>query len=230
MKPQFVLFIMVFCCSTLSAQVTPNHIFADSMVLQRDKPVKIWGWASPEEKVEVAFAKQVKKTIADSKGEWFLYLDPLPASTQAQNLIIKGKNKIVYTNILVGDIWVLGGQSNMEFDLDRVNNGDLEVASANFNNIRLMTIPFAAGQKSKKDFDRINEHDGWLDRYDKKGYWFVCSPETVKTFSAMGYILKFLLALLTYQLAEQRWKPGFLPGCCKHYLRITKLLRNGTKR
>jgi sialate O-acetylesterase len=188
MKNKFVLFILLFSCLTTFAQVKPNHIFADSMVLQREKPVKIWGWSSPEETVQVVFGNQVKKTTANGKGEWALYLDPLKANSLPQDLIIKGKNKIIYRNILVGDVWVLGGQSNMEFDLDRVNNGDLEVASANFNNIRLMTIPRASGQKIKKDFDRINEYDSWLDRHDKKGYWFVCSPETVKTFSAMGYI------------------------------------------
>lgn len=188
MKTKSLLFMMAVGCVKVSAQIIPNHIFADSMVLQREKPVKIWGWASPEEKVQVAFGNQVKKTTTNGKGEWALYLDPLKTNNQPQDLIIKGKNKIIYSNILVGDVWVLGGQSNMEFDLDRVNNGDLEVASANFNNIHLMTIPFASGQKSKKDFDRINEYDSWLDRYDKKGYWFVCSPETVKTFSAMGYI------------------------------------------
>lgn len=188
MKHQIVVFILAFSCSSLSAQVRPNHIFSDNMVLQRDKPVKVWGWASPKDRVQVVFERQIKTTIANSKGEWSLYLSPIHPSNKPQDLVISGKNKIKYTNILVGDIWVLGGQSNMEFDLDRVYNGDLEVASANFNNIRLMTIPSASGLQLKKDFERINEYDGWLDRYDKKGYWFVCSPKTVKTFSAMGYI------------------------------------------
>ena len=188
MRHLLILFIISLSNVALTAQVIPHHIFADNMVLQRDKPIKIWGWASRGEKVQVVFGKQIKHTEANNKGEWFVYLDPAKANSQPQNLIIKGKNQIVFTNVLIGDVWVLGGQSNMEFDLDRVNNGDLEVASAHFNNIRLMTIPMASGQKPKMDFERINEYDNWLDRHDKKGYWFVTSPETVKTFSAMGFI------------------------------------------
>lgn len=189
MRNLLILLIILLSSELLPAQIKPNHIFADNMVLQRDKHVKVWGWASPGEKVQVVFGKQLKNTEADKKGDWFLYLDPIEASNHSQDLIIKGeKNHIDFTNVLVGDVWLLGGQSNMEFDLDRVYNGDLEVASANFNNIRLMTIPKAASQTPQIDFERINEYDDWLDRYDKKGYWFVCSPETVKTFSAMGYI------------------------------------------
>jgi len=189
MKFTFLLVVIALTSRLLTAQVIPNHIFADNMVLQREKPVKVWGCASPREKVQVIFGKQVKYAETNNKGEWFLYLDPLKANKQPKDLIIKGKkNHIIFTNILVGDVWVLGGQSNMEFDLDRVYNGDLEAASANFDNIRLMTIPKSASQTPQKDFEPINEYDDWLDRYDKKGYWFICSPKTVKTFSAMGYI------------------------------------------
>jgi sialate O-acetylesterase len=188
MKLLLFFFLLTICGVEVPAQVKPNHIFSDNMVLQRDKPIKIWGWAMPKEKIEVRFGKQLKKAETNGTGDWFLHLDPLPASHQPQDLIIKGSNKIVITNVLVGDVWVLGGQSNMEFDLDRIYNGDLEIASANFNQIRLMTIPQASGQKPRKDFDGINEYDSWLDRYDKKGYWFICSPATVKTFSAMGYV------------------------------------------
>lgn len=188
MKHLLLLLAIFYIATAVSAQVVPHHIFADNMVLQRDKPLKIWGWASPGEKVQVVFGKQTKNTETNKNGDWFVYLDPIKANSQPQDLVIKGKNKIVLTNILVGDVWLLGGQSNMELDLDRIYNGDLEVASANFNNIRLMTIPKAAGQQPQKDFERLNEYDSWLDRYDKKGYWFISSPETVKTFSAMGYV------------------------------------------
>ena len=102
---------------------------------------------------------------------------------------VSGKvDAVIFSNVLVGDIWVLGGQSNMEMDLSRIFHGDAEVLSANFPNIRLMTIPSSAGHLPKKDFERINEYDSWNDRYDKKGYWFACSPSTVATFSGLGYI------------------------------------------
>lgn len=187
MKYLLLLFVLA-CCHTLSARVTPNHLFADNMVLQRDKKVKIWGWASPGEKVEVQFGKQVKKTITNTSGEWQVFLDPLTASSLPQQLVIKGEDTHIFKNILVGDVWVLGGQSNMELDLERIYYGDLEIASAHYEQIRLMTIPKASGIQPVKDFTPLNEYDSWLDRHDKKGYWFICTPETVKTFAAMGYI------------------------------------------
>lgn len=173
----------------LQAQVRPAHIFDNNMVLQRDKPVKIWGWAEPQEKVKVEFAGQVKTTVANQQGEWFTFLDAMSANAQPADMRISGReSSVLFSNVLVGDVWVLGGQSNMEFDLARIFHGDVEILSANFPAIRLMTIPSSANLKPQKDFERINEYDSWYDRYDKKGSWFICSPETVPTFSGMGYI------------------------------------------
>jgi sialate O-acetylesterase len=173
----------------LPAQVRPNHIFDNNMVLQRDKPVRIWGSAAPQEKVKIKFGGQVKSTVADPQGEWSVYLDPMPANAQPGEMKVSGQaSSVLFTNVLVGDVWILGGQSNMEFDLARIFHGDVEILSANFPNIRLMTIPSSADLKPQKDFERINEYDGWYERYDKKGYWFICSPETVPTFSGLGYI------------------------------------------
>ncbi len=76
----------------------------------------------------------------------------------------------------------------MEFDLARIFHGDAEILSAHFPLVRLMTIPSSADLKPRKDFERINEYDSWLDRFDKKGFWFPCSPETVPTFSGIGYV------------------------------------------
>ncbi|MFN5020089.1 MAG: sialate O-acetylesterase [bacterium] len=182
-----VLFVLSF--GSLYSQVRPHHIFDNNMVLQRDQPVKIWGWANPSERVKIEFGGQVKSTQANQQGEWFTHLDPMKANTQPQDMKVSGKvDAVIFSNVLVGDIWVLGGQSNMEMDLSRIFHGDAEVLSANFPNIRLMTIPSSAGHLPKKDFERINEYDSWNDRYDKKGYWFACSPSTVATFSGLGYI------------------------------------------
>ena len=173
----------------LKAQVRPFHIFDNNMVLQRDKPVKVWGLATPQERVKIEFGGQVKFAIANDEGKWSAYLNPMPADAQGKNMNVLGEaSSILFTNVLVGDVWILGGQSNMEFDLARIFHGDAEVLSANFPKIRLMTIPSSANLKPQKDFERINEYDSWYDRYDKKGYWFTCSPETVPTFSGMGYI------------------------------------------
>jgi sialate O-acetylesterase len=188
MKNIFLLLAFISCL-TLQAQVKPAHIFDNNMVLQREKPVKVWGLAAPMEKVTVEFGGQVKYTVANHLGEWHIYLDPMSANDQPQEMKVSGKgSSVLFNNVLVGDVWILGGQSNMEFDLFRIFHGDVEVLSANFPKIRLMTIPGSADRKPQKDFDRINEYDSWYERYDKKGYWFICSPETVPTFSGLGYI------------------------------------------
>jgi sialate O-acetylesterase len=191
LKSISVLLIILFAGLSLQpqAQVRPFHIFDNNMVLQRDKPVKVWGLAAPQEHVKIEFGGQVKSATANKMGEWFAYLDPMPASAQPKDMKVSGKASVVrFTNVLVGDVWILGGQSNMEFDLARIYHGDVEILSANFPNIRLMTIPSSANLEPKKDFERLNEYDSWYDRYDKKGYWFTCSPETVPTFSGMGYV------------------------------------------
>ncbi len=188
MKPIITLIFFLFL-SGLSAQVRTHHIFDNNMVLQREKSVRIWGWAAPGEKVKVEFNGQLKTTVASSKREWQVYLDPMPANREALDLTVSGSTTVQkFSNVLVGDVWVLGGQSNMEFDLIRIFHGDMEVASANFPEIRLMTIPRAAGTEAREDFERINEYDSWYGRHDEKGYWFVCSPKRVETFSGLGYV------------------------------------------
>lgn len=188
LKTGFLLSAFLFGL-LLQAQVRPFHIFDNNMVLQRDKPVKVWGLAAPQEKVTIEFGGQVKSVVTNKLGEWSVHLDPMPASATPREMKVSGKaSSVRFNNVLVGDVWVLGGQSNMEFDLARIFHGDVEILSANFPQIRLMTIPSSANLKPKRDFERINEYDSWYDRYDKKGYWFICSPETVPTFSGMGYI------------------------------------------
>lgn len=188
--PKTMMVVLFFLLGgSLFSQVRPHHIFDNNMVLQRDQPVKIWGWANPSERIKIEFGGQVKSTNANQQGEWFIHLDPMMANTRPQDMKVSGKvDSVLFTNVLVGDIWVLGGQSNMEMDLSRIFHGDAEVLSAHYPNIRLMTIPNSVGQLPKKDFERINEYDSWNDRYDKKGYWFACSPSTVATFSGLGFV------------------------------------------
>ena len=185
----FFLLSISLCGLLLQGQVRPAHIFANNMVLQRNKPVSIWGKSDPDEIIKIEFGGQVKTTVANQKGDWFSYLDSMCANAQTQDMKISGKkSSVLFTNVVVGDVWVLGGQSNMEFDLARIFHGDAEILSANFPLIRLMTIPSSANLAPQNDFERINEYDSWYDRYDKKEYWFICSPETVPTFSGLGYI------------------------------------------
>ena len=184
-----LFFLFLISGSVTYSQVRPNHIFDNNMVLQRDQPVRIWGAAAPSEKIKIEFGGQVKSSLANKQGQWFIYLDPMIASAQPRKMKVSGKDSsVLFTNVLVGDVWILGGQSNMELDLAALYHGDAEILSANFPNIRLMTIPSSADHLPKKDFERINEYNSWFERYDKKGYWFPCSPSTVSTFSGLGYI------------------------------------------
>ena len=156
MKIALLLLISLFSL-TAQAQVRPASIFDNNMVLQRDKPVKVWGTADPEETIKIEFAGQRKTATTNAQGEWSAFLDIMQANDQPQEMKISGKgNAVNFTNVLVGDVWVLGGQSNMEFDLARIFHGDTEILSANYPKIRHMTIPSSANKKPQKDFDRIN--------------------------------------------------------------------------
>jgi sialate O-acetylesterase len=166
-----------------------SNAFQTNMVLQRDKPLNIWGWAQPGEAVTVSFAGQEVQAKAAADRSWTVTLKPMPANSTPQTLTVKAAGKtLTLENILVGDVWLLGGQSNMEFPLPNVDDGTLEVVSANFPQIRLLTIPQGKGFGSVHSFERLYEWSDWSKRHFRKGDWDVCSPETVKEFSAIGYV------------------------------------------
>jgi hypothetical protein len=161
------------------AQVTLPHIIGSNMVIQANKPVAIWGQAAAGEQVTVQFLNQTKKTVADKSGAWKVVLDPIKASAKPVDMIIKGTNTIKLENILVGEVWVCSGQSNMEFPLAKglswrsgVNNWEKEVAEANYPELRLFIV-------------KIKKSDTPLT--DCEGEWVVCTPKNVGTFSAIGY-------------------------------------------
>ena len=203
------LILVSFCCGIVDAQgsrtklpredvvdvpaigkdLCVSNIFQTNMVLQRDKPVTIWGWADPGEKITVSFAGQTADTVAGSDRSWKVSLKPMPASSTPQVMRIKGKSRTLkLENILIGDIWVLGGQSNMEFPISKVDDGELEVISANFPQIRLLTMPRGQGFKSVASFQRLHEWSDWSKRHFRKGDWDVCTPEAARDLSAIGYV------------------------------------------
>lgn len=154
------------------AEVKLPAIVGPGMVLQQGREVPVWGWAAPGEKVAVTFAGQTKTTEAGSDGKWQVKLDPLTASKEGRPLTIAGQNTITLANVLVGEVWVCSGQSNMQMGLRSAAGGRAAVNEANQPLIRLFTIePTAAMQP----------------REDSSGKWEVCSPETVADFSAVGY-------------------------------------------
>ncbi len=172
MKLILVVFLLGFSLFPLSAEVKLPQLFSDNMVLQRDKPIAVWGWANPKEKVEVQFKEQKVSTTASQSGEWKVQLKATEFGGP-YSLTVKGtKNRIEYNNVMVGDVWLCSGQSNMEWPVDASNNAFQEIAAANYPGIRLFTV--------EKSMDNV-------ERKDVQGAWSVCSPATVPAFSAVGY-------------------------------------------
>ena len=166
----------------------PN-LFQSDMVLQRDRPIRIWGWAMPGETVTVAFVGQTQTAKAAADRSWKVTFSAMLANCTPQEMVVKGRDKtLTLKNILIGDVWVLGGQSNMEFQIPKVDNGDLEVVSANFPNIRLLNVPQQNGPDSKASFPRWYQWGDFFGEHYRQGYWDVCSPETVRSMSAIGYV------------------------------------------
>lgn len=147
-------------------------IFGDNMVLQRDKDINIWGWANPKEKVTVQLNKQSKIVITGKDGKWKLSLAAEAAGGPYQ-LIVKGKNTITINNVLIGDVWICSGQSNMEWTLQNTNNATEEIRQANYPSIRHFEVPKSVATEPQKDL--------------KGGSWKVATPENAWSFTAVGY-------------------------------------------
>lgn len=154
------------------ANVRLPKIFADDMVLQRNKLIPIWGWADANEKIEIKFNKQIKTTKADKNGKWTIRLDSENAGGPYE-LIVNGKNKISIKNVLVGEVWICSGQSNMEFKVSEAENAEKEIKDANFPSIREFSV--------LRDLSSLQKDDL------KGGKWKVCNGTTVGDFTAVGY-------------------------------------------
>ncbi|MFK7788437.1 MAG: hypothetical protein AB8C95_02945, partial [Phycisphaeraceae bacterium] len=157
-----------------------SNTFQSNMVLQRDKPIFIWGWADAGARVIVSFAGHAAVVTADKDRYWKATLPAQPANAKPKSMTIEGKGKtLTLDNILIGDVWVMGGQSNMEHPIRAVENGGLEIISANHPNMRILTIPQGNLTNEVAGFPRLMEWHGFFNRHFRKGYWDECSPETV---------------------------------------------------
>ena len=166
-----------------------HKLFQSNMVLQRGKPISVWGWANPGEKVIISFTGNTKEANAGEDRAWKVTLPVMEANSEPQTLTVRGRDmSLALENILVGDVWILGGQSNMEEPLTNVENGKLEIVSAHYKSIRILTVPAQNGPKVKKGFARLHEWSNWSSRHFRKGDWDVCSPEIVRELSAIGYV------------------------------------------
>ena len=194
----FLIAVLLLLGSNAHAQLKLPNIFGDNMVIQRDKPIRVWGSAEPDSNVRVIFGERDLTAKSDSNGKWMMELEPLSVSSRPRSLSVQSKDeKIEYDGILIGDVWLLGGQSNMEDVLEDIYHGDTEVASAHHPNVRLMTIPQIASPERLDDINRLNEFNSWTGRYEQKGSWSQCTPKSVHRFSAIGYIFGRRLHLVT---------------------------------
>jgi sialate O-acetylesterase len=170
--------LTIFCSLSLSAlgisaELKLGCLFADHMVLQRDKPVPVWGWAEPGAQVTVAFAGQTKSATAKADGKWLVKLDQLGTNANGQSMKVQAADKSIDVHdILVGEVWLGSGQSNMAMTVSRARDFVKEQADANLPMIRC----FKEGSASVKTAQQ-----------DGKGKWEICSSESVGLFSATLY-------------------------------------------
>src|SRR4028119_1476603 len=155
------------------ADVVPAYVFSDNAVLQRDKPIPVWGTATAGEKVSVSFSGKTADTTADAAGKWRVNLPALPANATPASMVIKGKNTLTRTGILVGEVWLASGQSNMEQMVKETFDSALDIAgSARFPMIREL---------------RPDKKTSYTPEAAGSGTWKVAGPETTGDFSAIGY-------------------------------------------
>jgi len=160
--------------AAVQAEVKLPSVFGDHMVLQQGQRLPVWGWAEPGESVTVSIAGQSHTTEADKNGAWNLRLKKsLKASKLPVAFTVKGSNTIDFKDVLVGEVWLCSGQSNMEWSVRSSDNADKEIANAKHSLIRHIKIPHRPSDKEERDVTT----DGWL----------VCSPKTVGNFTAVGY-------------------------------------------
>ncbi len=155
----------------VSAEVSLPALISDHMLLQQEVPVRIWGWANPGEQVRVRFGGQNVLAVADSLGGWEAFLAPLEAGGPFQ-MVVSGENTITLTDVLVGEVWVASGQSNMVWSVERSRDAEAEVAQAEFPRIRLFKVALKVAEQPLEDVE---------------GSWQKCSSQSVADFSAVGY-------------------------------------------
>lgn len=181
--PLLIIIINLLAPLKLQAETKlrlPN-IFGQGMVIQRDKPVNIWGWAAAGTRVEVNFAEQNKATTTSKDGTWNLKLEPMPASHKPHQLrVTSGGDVLSLDNILVGEVWICGGQSNMEWTLRGSRDADLELAAANYPAIRFIRLPKVAKLNPQDDFPVGNPAN-------PVGNWRSAISAHVDNFTAVGY-------------------------------------------
>lgn len=156
----------------LRADVRLPHILGSHMVVQREKPIVVWGWADPSEKVTVQFAGLTTSTATGIDGRWTIRLPPQKANPSPQKLTVSGTNSIELTDVLIGEVWLCSGQSNMRWIMTKTEHGKTEIPKASYPRIRLFGIKERTAATPQDDL----EHE-----------WTACTPVSVAGFSAVAY-------------------------------------------
>jgi sialate O-acetylesterase len=172
LKEHMLFFFLMAISMNSFATITPHHIFSDNMVLQRDMRVPVWGFATKDEKVLVRFNGQEKITYA-KHGKWIVYLQPMKAVSVGQSMTIKGaENEIIIQNILIGEVWLCAGQSNMEWALFKTNGGEAAIANSSNPMLRIFNVPHNVQMQPVHDIN---------------AQWVLSAPKTTRNISAVGY-------------------------------------------
>lgn len=182
---------LILVASSAFADLRLPHVISDHMVLQAGTQVEIWGWGEPDDTVTVEISGQLQKTVVTSERHWRVTLDSMKASEAAVEMRLRSisasghTDEIRVSDVLIGEVWLASGQSNMEMQLKgkahgSVLNADLEIAHANFQTVRMF-----AYEETYSIYDVNVPPDS--SQSDRRGAWHVCSPETVAEFSAIGY-------------------------------------------
>jgi sialate O-acetylesterase len=154
------------------ADVKLPSVIGSHMVLQRDRPLPIWGWAEPGEEVTVTLDAQKASARADEKGRWKVTLKPVQADGKPHTMTIAGKNTVVLDDLLIGEVWLGSGQSNMQWSINQAQGAKEHTAAADKSLVRLFNVPLVQNPKPADDV---------------KANWAVCSPKTIGNFSAVLY-------------------------------------------
>jgi len=182
-RPLLLLLLLSSCLATapLQAELKLPNIFGDHMVLQQDKPIHIWGWETAGKKVSVTWAGQTRTTTSNQDGNWSVHFDPVKASFAGRKLVVtSGKESLTCADILVGEVWLCGGQSNMEWTLRSTRDADLEIDSANYPAIRFIRLPKVARLEPQQDFPVENPES-------PVGNWRLATTEQVENCTGVGY-------------------------------------------
>lgn len=170
MQIRTALAVILFLPSAIQAEVKLHGLFTSNMVLQQDAKVPVWGTAADGEKVTVTIGDQKAEATAGG-GTWRIELPAMKAGGP-HKLVIQGTNTITLENVLVGEVWICSGQSNMEWSVRNSGEPDATMAAAKHPKLRLFTVPRERDDKPRKDV---------------KGQWVECSPQSVEHFSAVAY-------------------------------------------